>query len=147
METGECLYTLGRLVNSNGEYDALYGEFSSTLGRIVAWRVDTTVTFYVLTYTGGFGWSWIVFKKARVHRIGFYSESRRWLKSRHCCIVCSRVHRSTVEVGLYARRGQEYVGLGSTQRALGWLKSRHDAAHKESWPWKGAQDGSPPGQS
>ena len=36
METGECLYTLGRLVNSNGEYDALYGEFSSTLGRIVA---------------------------------------------------------------------------------------------------------------
>ena len=36
-----------------------------------------------------------------------------------------------VEVGLYAR-GQEYVGLGSTQRALGWLKSRHDAAHKES---------------
>ena len=35
-------------------------------------------------------------------------------------------------------------GLGSSW--FGELKSRHDAPHKESWPWKGAQDGSPPGR-
>ena len=45
---------------------------------------------------------------------------------KNCCIVC----KST----------QDWVLL----REPHWLKSRHDAAHKESWPWKGAQDGSPP---
>ena len=75
------LVTLGWMVKMNGEYDGntLYGEFSSTLRRIVG------------------------------------------LKSRHdCCIVC----KST----------QDWVPLWGERH---WLKSRHDAPHKESWPWKG----------
>ena len=53
------------------------------------------------------------------------------LKSRHdCFIVCKSTEEDWVLL-----RGERH-----------WLKSRHDAPHKESWPWKGAQDGSPPGR-
>ena len=41
LSSGEWFYTLGWMVKMNGEYDgnALYGEFSSTLGRIFFCRI------------------------------------------------------------------------------------------------------------